>query len=323
MAKYFPKNRVIDNKYTNGDKFINPITKKPYVGYYYETFIGEFKTGKNPMVGPSAPLIPITTGTSNPQIPNNQNNDIYSVLSKGRAGVANSVIGTLKEPLPYFPKPTPQDYNRGYFTRYVAKKRNSSNSIFLEINQPTYNDLLYKEGVYNYPMWAVTSIFWQITGPLRDNRENKDYPKAGIIDTNKRILATKAKTFPSIEKFFSNLTQFAVLESLEVISGQYTSGRELEYKSNGKEYIGYYHVRGNNDVFDGATTAQSKNMLLKPINTTVAGSISLLLDKTLKEIRAQNIANIQLLNSRGANNVSISTGNTSINTGNTSNNISY
>jgi len=323
MAKYFPKNRVIDNKYTNGDQFINPITKKPYVGYYYETFIGEFKTGKNPMVGPSAPLIPITTDTSNPQIPNNQNNDIYSVLSKGRAGVANSVIGTLKEPLPYFPKPTPQDYNRGYFTRYVAKKRNSSNSIFLEINQPTYNDLLYKEGVYNYPMWAVTSIFWQITGPLRDNRENKDYPKAGIIDTNKRILATKAKTFPSIEKFFSNLTQFAVLESLEVISGQYTSGRELEYKSNGKEYIGYYHVRGNNDVFDGATTAQSKNMLLKPINTTVAGSISLLLDKTLKEIRAQNIANIQLLNSRGANNVSISTGNTSINTGNTSNNISY
>jgi len=290
MAQYFPKNRVIDNKYTNGDKFVNPTTKEPYVGYYYETFDGKFKTGKNPMEGPSTPLEPISAAFSNPQIPNSENNDVYSLLSSGRAGTANSVIGTLKEPLPYFPKPTPQDYNRGYFTRYVAKRRNSPNSIFLEIDQPTYNDLLYKGGVYNYPMWAVTSIFWQITGPLRDNRENKDFPRAGIIDTNKRILVTKSKAFPSIEKFFSNLTQFAVIESIEVISGQYTSGRELEYRSNGKEYIGYYHVRGNGDIFDGATAAQSKNMLLKPMNTTVAGSISLLLDKTLKELRTQNIA---------------------------------
>jgi len=290
MAQYFPKNRVIDNKYTNGDKFVNPTTKKPYVGYYYETFDGKFKTGKNPMEGPSTPLEPVSAATANPQIPKSDNNNTYSLLSKSRAGLSNSVIGTLKEPQPYFPKPTPQDYNRGYFTRYVAKKRNSPNSIFLEIDQPTYNDLLYKGGVYNYPMWSVTSIFWQITGPLRDNKENKDFPRAGIINTNERILKNKAKNFPSIEKFFSNLTQFAVLESLEIISGQYTSGRELEYRSNGKEYVGYYHVRGNGDIFDGATTAQSKNMLLKPMNTTVAGSISLLLDKTLKELRAQNIA---------------------------------
>ena len=290
MAQYFPKNRVIDNKYTNGDKFVNPTTKEPYVGYYYETFDGKFKTGKNPMEGPSTPLEPISAAFSNPQIPNSENNDAYSLLSNGRAGTANSIIGTLKEPLPYFPKPTPQDYNRGYFTRYVAKRRNSPNSVFLEIDQSTYNDLLYKGGVYNYPMWAVTSIFWQITGPLRDNRENKDFPRAGIIDTNKRILVTKSKAFPSIEKFFSNLTQFAVIESIEVISGQYTSGRELEYRSNEKEYVGYYHVRGNGDIFDGATAAQSKNMLLKPMNTTVAGSISLLLDKTLKELRTQNIA---------------------------------
>lgn len=290
MAQYFPKNRVIDNKYTNGDKFVNPTTKEPYVGYYYETFDGKYKTGKNPMEGPSTPLEPISAIFSNSQIPNSENNDTYSLLSSGRAGTANSVIGTLKEPLPYYAKPTPQDYNRGYFTRYVAKRRNSPNSIFLEIDQPTFNDLLYKGGVYNYPMWAVTSIFWQITGPLRDNKENKDFPRAGIIDTNKRILVTKSKAFPSIEKFFSNLTQFAVIESIEVISGQYTSGRELEYRSNEKEYIGYYHVRGNGDIFDGATTAQSKNMLLKPMNTTVAGSISLLLDKTLKELRAQNIA---------------------------------
>jgi len=106
----------------------------------------------------------------------------------------------------------------------------------------------------------------------------------------KRILKTKEPAFPSISKFFSNPTQFAVLESLEVISAQYTSGGELAYRHNDKDYIGYYHVRGNGDIFDGATSAQSKDMLLKPINTTVAGSISLLLDKTLKELRTQNLA---------------------------------
>jgi hypothetical protein len=288
MAKYFPKNRITDNKYTNGDKFATS-DGTPYVGYYYETYDGRNRTGKNPMEGPSAPLIPITTN-ANPQLPTSENNIVYSALSKSRGVADGSKIGVLKEPSPFYPKPTPQDYNRGYFTRYVAKRRNSPNSIFLEINQPTYDDLLFKKGVYNYIMWEVTSIFWQITGPLRDNKENKDFPRAGIINTNERILKTKSTIFPSIEKFFSNPTQFAVLESLEVISAQYTSGGELVYRSNDKDYVGYYHVRGNGDIFDGATSAQSKNMLLKAANTTVAGSISVLLDKTLKELRTQNIA---------------------------------
>lgn len=288
MAKYFPKNRISDNKYTNGDKFVT-ANGKPYVGYYYETYDGTRKTGKNPMEGPSRPLFLIEKNP-NPQIPLSENNVVYSAVSKLR-GVSNTInIGTLKEPLPFYPKPTPQDYTRGYFTRYVAKRRNSPNSIFLEINQPTYQDLLYKKGIYNYIMWEVTTLFWQITGPLKDNKENKDFPRAGIINTNERILKTKSSVFPNIEKFFSNPTQFAVLESLEVISAQYTSGGELAYRTNDKDYIGYYHVRGNGDIFDGATSAQSKNVLLKAINTTVAGSISLLLDKTLKELRTQNLA---------------------------------
>ena len=288
MAKYFPKNRITDNKYTNGDKFVNP-DGTPYVGYYYETYDGKTKTGKNPMEGPSANLFPITLN-ANPQLPVSENNTMYSTLSKVRGVYGNSRIGTLKEPSPFYPKPTPQDYNRGYFTRYVAKRRNSPNSIFLEIDQPTYQDILYKRGEYNYIMWEVTSVFWQITGPLKDNKENKDFPRAGIINTNERILKNKEAAFPSISKFFSNPTQFAVLESLEVISAQYTSGGELVYRHNDKDYIGYYHVRGNGDIFDGATSVQSKDMLLKPINTTVAGSISLLLDKTLKELRIQNLA---------------------------------
>ena len=64
----------------------------------------------------------------------------------------------------------------------------------------------------------------------------------------------------------------------------------MSYRATDKEYIGYYHVRGNGDIFDGATSTQSKDSLLKPINTTVAGSIALLLDKTLQQLRTQNLA---------------------------------
>jgi hypothetical protein len=241
------------------------------------------------MEGPSYDLIPNPPINDNSPISPTVNNIVYSALTSVRS-VNNSKLSYLKDPLPFYPKPTPQDYSRGYFTRYVAKRRNSPNSIFLEIDQPTYTDLQYKRGVYNYVMWNSVSLFWQITGPLKDNKENKDFPRAGIINTNERILKTKETNFPSISKFFSNPTQFAVLESLEVISGQYTSGGELAYRTNDKDYIGYYHVRGNGDIFDGATFVQSKNILLKPINTTVAGSISLMLDKTLKEIRTQNLA---------------------------------
>lgn len=288
MAQYFPKNRIEDSKYTNGDKFTT-ANGKPYVGYYYETYDGRYKTGKNPVEGPSYDLIPNPPINDNSPISPTVNNIVYSALTSVRS-VNNSKLSYLKDPLPFYPKPTPQDYSRGYFTRYVAKRRNSPNSIFLEIDQPTYTDLQYKRGVYNYVMWNSVSLFWQITGPLKDNKENKDFPRAGIINTNERILKTKETNFPSISKFFSNPTQFAVLESLEVISGQYTSGGELAYRTNDKDYIGYYHVRGNGDIFDGATFVQSKNILLKPINTTVAGSISLMLDKTLKEIRTQNLA---------------------------------
>jgi hypothetical protein len=288
MAQYFPKNRIEDSKYTNGDKFTT-ANGKPYVGYYYETYDGRYKTGKNPMEGPSYDLIPNPPINDNSPISPTVNNIVYSALTSVRS-VNSSKLSYLKDPLPFYPKPTPQDYSRGYFTRYVAKRRNSPNSIFLEIDQPTYTDLQYKRGVYNYVMWNSVSLFWQITGPLKDNKENKDFPRAGIINTNERILKTKETNFPSISKFFSNPTQFAVLESLEVISGQYTSGGELAYRTNDKDYIGYYHVRGNGDIFDGATFVQSKNILLKPINTTVAGSISLMLDKTLKEIRTQNLA---------------------------------
>ena len=289
MAQYFPKNRIEDSKYTNGDKFTTGNTGKPYVGYYYETYDGRYKTGKNPMEGPSYDLIPNPIANSNTSLSLTENNVVYSALSSDR-GKGNFKIYSLKDPLSFYPKPTPQDYSRGYFTRYVAKRRNSPNSIFLEIDQPTHLDLQYKRGVYNYVLWDSISIFWQITGPLKDNKENKDFPRAGIINTNERILKSKELAFPSLSKFFLNPTQFAVLESLEVISGQYTSGGELVYRTNDKDYIGYYHVRGNGDIFDGATFVQSSNMLLKPINTTVAGSISLLLDKTLKELRTQYIA---------------------------------
>jgi hypothetical protein len=109
--------------------------------------------------------------------------------------------------------------------------------------------------------------------------------------------------FDILKKLIYNLNLLVgwwlVVGGLEFTRGQFekywglggiTWNLQKIYRSNDKDYIGYYHVRGNGDIFDGATVAQSKNVLLKAANTTVAGSISVLLDKTLKELRTQNLA---------------------------------
>jgi hypothetical protein len=87
--------------------------------------------------------------------------------------------------------------------RYFAKKRNDIGYV-IEIDKETYQSLLKKDSVYDYITFQSIDLFWQITGPLRDDRKNKEYKVSGIIDTNKRLVEEKDKNFRGLIEFIGD-----------------------------------------------------------------------------------------------------------------------
>jgi hypothetical protein len=84
--------------------------------------------------------------------------------------------------------------------RYFAKKRNDIGYV-IEISKDTYLSLQSKNSEYDYITYQAIDLFWQISGPLKDTRENRQYKISGIIDTNKRLVQTKDKSFRGLIEY--------------------------------------------------------------------------------------------------------------------------
>lgn len=197
MLKYYPKNRVVTDLYTSGGSF--SLNGQDYVGYYYKTFDGKVYSGATPQSpGGGQRLFPVYQDVSvSPDRPLNLPN------------LQNVSLETL---VPYYPTPTPGDYKKGYFVRYFAKKANQPDSI-IEISKQDYDNMRNGTALQadKIMLYQVIDVFWKLTGPLKDNRVNKQYPVAGIINTNQRIVETKEKDFRGLKTYIGeNYSKFAI-----------------------------------------------------------------------------------------------------------------
>jgi hypothetical protein len=195
--KYFPKSRVITNQKTTPGQFISSDGKE-YGGLYYTTFKGESFAGASPTSGSSYPL------TSTPPI---ASFDFGNPTIEGYKQLV-SVKVNLIDPTPYTPRPTEADYTAGKITRYFARQRNGTTFRLMEIDQPTYEAFTTSRGNSNTALWKVVSVFWQITGPLHNEKVNGIQTRAGVIDTNQRILDKTEPNFIGIKQYLTDLTQF-------------------------------------------------------------------------------------------------------------------
>jgi hypothetical protein len=194
---YYPKFRILENQQANPGEFLLPDGKE-YTGSYYTTFDGKSFTGSNPYSLNSIPLTKIN-------IPDSPFNQPLSETYNNLKPLNLSLI----DPTPFTPKPTEEDYKRGKITRYFARQRNGTKFKIMEIDQPTYNNLSNNRGGLNTSLWKVISIFWQISGPLHDQKVNGIRTRAGIIDTNQRVLNNAEKNFIGIKQYLTDLKQFA------------------------------------------------------------------------------------------------------------------
>ena len=195
---YFPKSRIIENQKANPGEFILP-DGKGYTGPYYTTFDGKSFTGSNPYTLNSIPLIKII-----PEIPSENLNPSLKEFKN-----LKPLNLSLTDPIPFTPKPTEEDYKRGKITRYFARQRNGTKFRIMEIDQKTYDNLSNNRGGLNTSLWKVISIFWQISGPLHDQKVNGIRTRAGIIDTNQRVLNNAEKNFIGLKQYLTDLKQFA------------------------------------------------------------------------------------------------------------------
>lgn len=201
MIKYFPKNKIITNLYTKGGEF--SVNGKDYIGAYYKTYGGKIYSGKNPVNGSSQQLLPIQSPPDNfsPTSITQTAGILYNSNTEDYINNPNLVnVNSYEVPVQFYPRPTDNDYQKGYIIRYFAKKRNDIGYV-IEINKETYESIIKQDKVYDYVTYQAIDVFWQITGPLKDDRKNKLYKVAGIIDTNKRLVEQKDKVFRGLIEF--------------------------------------------------------------------------------------------------------------------------
>jgi len=195
--KYFPKSRIIPNQKTTPGQFVSADGKE-YTGLYYTTFKGESFAGASPTSGSSYPL------TSKPPI---ASFDFGNPTIEGYKQLV-SVKVNLVDPTPYTPRPTEADYKAGKITRYFARQRNGTTFRLMEIDKATYEAFTNSKGNANTALWKVVSVFWQISGPLYNEKVNGIQTRAGVIDTNQRILDKTEPNFIGIKQYLTDLTQF-------------------------------------------------------------------------------------------------------------------
>ena len=221
---YFPKSKVNIKEASTGE-FIYREGRKPFKGKYLELSNGRYYEGTD-VINLGSELVKAKEASSNNIMGNSFDAQKYSLLKKKKKKFLQN---TKRIPINK-PTPTEEDYNRGYYIRYFARRINQPKG-YIEVNFDTVNKLQEKVD-YDYNLYEAGSITWAL--------------KNGTRKTNNNNLRLLEQTFPFISSLFPILNEF------EIIDGPLTTtGGELYYE-DGREYIGLYHVHPEKGPMVGA-----------------------------------------------------------------------
>jgi hypothetical protein len=201
---YYPKSKIIANQYTAGEELVYLNTYIFYQGYYYVVADGRIYTGKNPNDGISKELQAIPAAKQ--RKPGIVVNDTFTFeglteaepskldyddirLNKG----IEYPLTSLREPKYVIPTPTYPS-----FIRYFVKRVNSN--AYLEINKETYDILVSKNNLYNWPAYLPFNLPWTTGG---DSRE------ANYITNRNIVLLTQQRLkLYGFSQYITDYTEF-------------------------------------------------------------------------------------------------------------------
>lgn len=206
---YFPKSKIITDRYTNGGELFYKSSGAPYTGYYYILASGQVFSGKSPNDGQPQELT--YTTNYNEKTPGEQDafqtspTSVFKLFDFGTSKLPYDNIRkekqiqppptTLIEPVYVLPTPSYPS-----FRRYFVKRVN--NVTFIEINEEQYNAFEQKDNSYNWPSYTPFFLPWTTGGAARSD----------IQQTNQKIVfltETKQKLY-GLSQYITNYTQFAI-----------------------------------------------------------------------------------------------------------------
>lgn len=209
--RYYPSSKVKTGKKTDGNEFL--LKGKPYVGRYYETYDNRYFTGDSPISGKSEELTKNSNYLDAIYLNTGNFTNSFKKQFANQTNLQLPLPGLLNfkgEPTSYFPIPIQSDYDKGSITRYFTKRVNTPGYV-IEISQIEYASIVNGTVPYDVSLWQVLELFWKITGPLNQKRVSQYDIRAGIIDTNKRLVENANKTFLGIKDFIAeDYTKFAI-----------------------------------------------------------------------------------------------------------------
>lgn len=193
MSIYYPESRIV--KYNTPKNNLIDNYGNPYKGPYYVTFDGSYFSGDGPNDMSSKPLF-INHDVPNTNSIDSNQNIIFDKLNP------NLNVSNLDDVPSYVIDKNKLDYNKKNIIRYFAKERKPRNFIIKEINQDSYNDIVNREGKYNYSKWDVISLMWVISS----GKLSKDF----VYNQNQRIVNQKNKHMIGLNVYLNDYTQFSI-----------------------------------------------------------------------------------------------------------------
>lgn len=208
--KYYPPSKILENQSTTGNDYT--LDGTPYAGKYYITFDGTAYTGANPIIGKNELLEPVAKYKNSPvlnsgKLPSALTTKMVNATPDKRTlnlpvETTNKGVFYAGGPTPYYPYPIQDDYDLGYIIRYFTKRKNNLGYI-TEISDLEYNSIQNGTVPYDVSMYMSGKIFWKLTGPLNFVRISQYDTRAGIIDTNKRLVEDLDKRMLGMVEFIN------------------------------------------------------------------------------------------------------------------------
>lgn len=204
---YYPKSQIIPNQYTEGNKLVYASSKIYYTGYYHVLSNGSFFTGKNPNDGTPQLLVFPDEALPRPESFISSGNllDNTGDFSFDQTGTEYDTIrlkNNIQPPPasllePKYTEPSPLYPS---FTRYFVKRTN--NSVFIEINKDTYNNIVNKNLKWNWSVYIPFEMPWTTGGSFKSEiaKINKDM----VLLTEQRL-----KLY-GFSNYITNYTEFAI-----------------------------------------------------------------------------------------------------------------
>jgi len=202
---YLPKSKYKISS-TSGGELMYAQSLKEYTGPYMVLSDGVLFAGNNPNnIKASSLLIPLKES---------KNDNTYIVMDESKIGMSVDYFNRLNEGIfkkqdnyePIIttkPSPTKEDYIRGFFYRYIVKRRNSD-SHYYEVDKETHKSITKEEGRYDDNLHRSVKMKWNLF---------EGSGKANKLEIRKIVRNT---SFKRLRRFFTDLEEYQL--SSEVLN---------------------------------------------------------------------------------------------------------